>query len=118
MILYSLIVDVRVLRLRRDSGGAIDKKNLSLVRLAERLREIVCDYLSPVDKCAAPLRGRISSTARLNFTVKAPLEPRACGRQNGPVGERFGQVVAERVGGRSHVMSRGVQGRGHPRHAI
>jgi hypothetical protein len=96
----------------------VDKKNLSLVCLAERLREIVCDYLSPVDKCAAPLRGRISSTARLNFIIKAPLEPRARGRQNGPVGERFGQVVAERVGGRSHVMSRGVQGRGHPRHAI
>jgi hypothetical protein len=66
-----------------------DKKNLSLVRLAERLREIVCDYLSPVDKCAAPLRGRISSTARLNFTIKALLELRARGRQNGHIGERF-----------------------------
>jgi len=66
-----------------------DKKNLSLVRLAERLREIVYDYLSPVNKCAVPLRGRISSTARLNFIIKVPLEPRARGRQNRPIGERF-----------------------------
>ena len=85
-----------------------DKKNLSLARLAERLREIVYDYLSPINKCAAPLRGRISSTARLNFIVEAPLEPRARGRQNGPIGERFRQVAAKRVGGKSHVMSRGV----------
>ena len=71
-------------------GLLIDKKNLSLARLAERLHEIVYDYLSPVNKCAVPLRGRISSTARLNFIIKAPLEPRARGRQNGPIGERFG----------------------------